>query len=571
MTVVETVQARKRHGRHYTPVELADFLATRTLAQLASVDRIRVLDPACGNGELLLAAHRAARALGVENALELVGYDLDTAAVAVARDRAAAEGVAMRVEEGDFLRLSRDMQPHSVDAVITNPPYVRTQQLGQTTARSLAAEFGLEGRVDLTHPFVTVLPALLRTGGVLGLLCSNRFMTTKAGANVRRVFQTVLTPVEVFDLGDTRLFDAAVLPAIVVAQNRKPELEPDCPFSSAYEDADAEPQACLSLFDALVAGADTTVTLGRRVIRVKVGRLAHSENPVAPWRLAHKAGEDWLKSIEGATWRTFGEVAKIRVGIKTTADYVFIGRDWASASPEPEAELLLPLITNDNVAAWSIDEAPWTRVLYPYDRTRPRRTLVDMAKFPKAMAYLESHGERLKGRKYVVEGGRQWFEIWVPQRPDSWAEPKIVFPDISTTPQFALDTSGAVVNGDCYWISVADIGSEDLAYLMLAVANSSLGQRYYDEVCGNRLYSGRRRWMTQYVARLPLPAPDSDAARALVGVARELVASGDCDAAMLAEVETLVEAAFAETLTSSDRALQDAMLFYANQPEGRPS
>ena len=35
-------------------------------------------------------------------------------------------------------------------------------------------------------------------------------------------------------------------------------------------------------------------------------------------------------------------------------------------------------------------------------------------------------------------------------------------------------------------------GDEDIAYLMLAVANSSLGVRYYDEVCGNRLYSGKR-------------------------------------------------------------------------------
>lgn len=550
MTVLVSASDRKRHGKHYTPVELADFLAMRSLAQVDASGTIRVLDPACGDGELLLAAHRAAVALGIGARIELIGCDLDPTAVAVARERADAAGVSVRVEVGDFLRLARTLPSGSVDVVVTNPPYVRTQQLGQETAQELASEFGLQGRVDLTHPFVTLMPHVLRPGGVLGLLCSNRFMTTKAGVNVRRVLQTSLTPVEVFDLGDTRLFDAAVLPAIVVALNSGSAGLTDCPFASAYEGAGDAPLGTHSLLQALVADADSSVIRGGRTIGVKIGRLAPSPSAAEPWRLAHKVGDDWLRSVEAATWRTFGDIAKIRVGIKTTADAVFISNDWASVSPEPEADLLRPLITNDNVAAWTITEHPATQVLYPYDLTKPKRTLVDMAKYPRAMAHLESHGERLKGRKYVVDGGRQWYEIWVPQRPADWAAPKIVFPDISVTAQFAIDTSGAVINGDCYWISVADVGSEDLAYLMVAVANSAFGQRFYDEVCGNKLYAGRRRWMTQYVARLPLPDPSTDVAKALVAVSRELVTLGQPDPMLIDKIEGLVEAAFAEGVGS---------------------
>jgi adenine-specific DNA-methyltransferase len=545
MTLMEPAADRKRHGKHYTPMELADFLATRTLSRLGASNRLTILDPACGDGELLLAAHRAAVALELDAKLELVGYDLDPIAVSIARERAAAAGVPVQIEQADFLAASRSLGAHAVDAVITNPPYVRTQQLGQEFAQKLASEFGLQGRVDLTHPFVALMPKILRPGGILGLLCSNRFMTTKAGVNVRRILQTDLTPVEVFDLGDTRLFDAAVLPAIVVAANQRAEGELDCPFSSAYEDSEAEPQAGLSLFSALVEDTDSTVSHNGRAIVVKVGRLEHSTTPTDPWRLAHATGDTWLRSIESATWKTFGDIAKIRVGIKTTADAVFIGNNWERRNPQPEAELLLPLITHDGVAAWRVDEMKSMKVLYPYDLSKPRRSLVDMREYPQAMSYLESHAERLKGRKYVIEGGRQWYEIWVPQRPADWAAPKIVFPDISVAAQFALDESGAIVNGDCYWISVTDIGSQELALLMLAVANSSLGQRYYDEVCGNKLYAGRRRWMTQYVARLPLPFPDSDAARDLVAAARELVRCANPEPALLRTVDTLVEAAFA--------------------------
>ncbi|MBC7303853.1 MAG: DNA methyltransferase, partial [Nocardia sp.] len=130
----------------------------------------------------------------------------------------------------------------------------------------------------------------------------------------------------------------------------------------------------------------------------------------------------------------------------------------------------------------------------------------------------------------VVDGGREWFEIWVPQRPHLWGAPKLVFPDISERPRFALDRSGAVVNGDCYWISLTDLGvgaaATDLAYLLMGVANSALGLRFYDAVCGNRLYSGRRRWITQYVARLPLPDPTGPAAAEIVRRVRALLEEG---------------------------------------------
>ena len=41
--------------------------------------------------------------------------------------------------------------------------------------------------------------------------------------------------------------------------------------------------------------------------------------------------------------------------------------------------------------------------------------------------------------------------------------------------------------------------------LMLAVANSSFALKFYDTVFHNKLYSGRRRFMSQYVSRFPLP------------------------------------------------------------------
>lgn len=544
--MTDTLAEVKRHGKHYTPSGLARFLAERVLDQFdGGTQQVSVLDPACGDGELLLAVREVAAERLPATRLVLTGYDLDAKAIAVARQRAEELGIDIDLHEGDFLDASRDLADGSFDAVITNPPYVRTQQLGQAAAQVLATRFALSGRIDLTHPFVVLLPTLLRAGGVVGLLCSNRFLTTKAGANVRSVFQQSLQPVELYDLGDTKLFTAAVLPAIVVALNRTPDQTVQCTFTSAYEDDAAEPTDTLGLYPALTAGRDSVIRHDGRTIAIRAGHLVQSNVAAEPWRLSHSAGDEWLQGIAEATWKTFGDVAKIRVGVKTTADKVFILDDWDHAAPRPESELLRPLITQSNLTPWRISESLATRVLYPYDLDKPKRTLVDMSKYPNAMSYLESHAEQLKGRRYVTEGGREWFEIWVPQRPSMWAAPKIVFPDISVNARFALDSTGAIVNGNCYWISLHDIGDVDVAHLMLAVANSRLGLRFYDEVCGNKLYSGRRRWMTQYVSKLPLPNPDTPESQKLVKITRDLLATGNSpDDEQISAIDDLVELAF---------------------------
>jgi len=104
----------------------------------------------------------------------------------------------------------------------------------------------------------------------------------------------------------------------------------------------------------------------------------------------------------------------------------------------------------------------------------------------------------------------------VPHNPADWAKPKIVYPDISEEPRFCFDSSGAIVNGDCYWITLRpNFGSEWLL-LLLAVANSSFITRYYDIAFHNKLYAGRRRFMTQYVKKFPLPNLESPAAQKII-------------------------------------------------------
>jgi adenine-specific DNA-methyltransferase len=190
----------------------------------------------------------------------------------------------------------------------------------------------------------------------------------------------------------------------------------------------------------------------------------------------------------------------------------------------PEAvrpELLKPLSTHHIARRFKPIEAERPiQVLYPHEIAEGRRRPVDLSRFPRTQAYLEAHRAALEGRRYVIDAGREWYEIWVPQDPAAWARPKLVFRDIAEEPTFWIDLSGSVVNGDCYWLTSQSTGDDDLLWLAAAVGNSTFIEKFYDLRFHNKLYAGRRRFITQYVENFPLPDPRGRLGRAIIDKAK---------------------------------------------------
>lgn len=549
----------KSHGVHYTPPELARFLARHALAHLDAGEQISVLDPACGDGELLAAILDEAESI-LQDRLTLIGVDRDASSVAATEHRLASAGfLRFQVHQADFLaspRTNRISQldlfepmppsspvPTSVDLIISNPPYVRTQVLGSEVAQKLASQYNLSGRVDLYHAFVRGMTDRLSDRGVLALLCSNRFLTTQGGAALRELLWNNYELCEVFDLGDTKLFEAAVLPAVIIARKRTQQPQQHCSFVRTYQSrAEYETGTATypSVLAALEGQAEGLVTAGVGFYEIERGSLKTLGTPSDPWTMTSSRIADWLATVERHTETTIGDIATIRVGIKTTADAVFIRKDWESLPKEqqPEEELLHPLLTHFVADRWRSEQADGRRVLYPHMVRNGRRQVIPLDKYPRARAYLESHREWLTSRSYVTSSGRQWYEIWVPQHPGDWSKPKLVFPDISEMSRFFLDTSGAIVNGDCYWIKIDGALSLDVAFVILAVANSTFAIKFYDAVCSNRLYSGRRRFITQYVKRFPIPRLSVEQRAEVICMVEQLVmADKDSEERMSTEEE----------------------------------
>jgi len=557
----------KANGVHYTPAALATYLARRTVAHLESAAKPTILDPACGDGILLESIHAALPARAREGAT-LVGFDQDTVALSTAAGRLAdAAGAIIDLRLGDFLGAYQRRSTHQrelwpiggksalaadecFDAIIANPPYVRTQNLDQQVARDLARNHGLTGRVDLFHVFVAAMTDLLHEGGIIGLLCSNRFLSTQAGAAIRSLLRTRYELLELVDLGDTKLFSAAVLPAIVIARKRAGVTQQSCIFSRIYEMRKPVTSAIMieapTVLDALFDRVDGLAQVGRTTYRVEQGVLAPAEKLSDPWMLSFATRDDWLTIIRQHTRCTFGDIASARVGIKTNAGRVFIRDDWDTLPDDvrPENVLLRPLLTHDVARRWQATMGdPNLRVLYPHAREGKGQRAIDLQQYPRAGAYLRGHYDQLANRSYLMKSkSRQWFEIWVPQDPEGWAAPKIVWPDISERAPFYLDNSGAIVDGDSYWISINGTLDRDTAYVMLAVANSRFILQYYDAVMANQLYAGRRRFMTQNVNRFPLPHIGPQQTQQFVGAIAYLVTHPELGADERAGREEALEA-----------------------------
>lgn len=235
---------RKGLGAYYTPPEVVDGLLARTLDPLIAARRtagpdaiaaLRVIDPACGSGNFLVAAGRRLahalvaggwsprRACAAAFGRCVAGIDVDPAAARLCRRalREASEGAIDAAEARRQVRVGDALEPiagpsGTFDLVIGNPPFL--SQLGRATARD--GEQGRRARqrfgaavaayTDPAALFFLVGVELARPdGGVVALIEPLSFLTARDGAGVRSSLQSAGRLVEVWVAGEA-IFDAAV-------------------------------------------------------------------------------------------------------------------------------------------------------------------------------------------------------------------------------------------------------------------------------------------------------------------------------------------------------------------------
>jgi hypothetical protein len=531
------VESQKKEGAYYTPALFADFISDNIIKQANLQKYVKILDPAVGDGELLISLIEKLYQNNIID-IEVYGFDINPQSIEITKKRLKKlyPELYIKLYVKDFLEYSfhQKLNYNSLfadetiddipkfDLIISNPPYIRTQTLGEKTSQLLSQQFNLKGKIDTYQAFLVAMKIVLSKNGIIGTIVSNRFLTTKGSSTFREILYREYNIENIWDFGDTKVFDAMVLPVVLILSSASKTKKSKTFFSSIYLSSTPYKKNIPKVNNQIEAlNYSGKVINDNNTYQVKHGYLAFGESASNVWRFENEISEKWLDIVKKNSYALFKDIGKIRVGIKTTADKVFIRSDWKldiGYSPE----LLRSLATHHIAGRFKSKKLKAKSVLYPHTVIDNKRTTINLDKYPLSKKYLETHRKQLEGRNYIQKANREWFEIWVPQNPSLWEKPKIIFRDISEKPMFWMDKDSHIVNGDCYWLIYENQNfSEDILWLALAIANSSFIESFYDIKFQNKLYSNRRRYITQYVEEFPLLDPKSSISKKLILLSKE--------------------------------------------------
>ena len=451
-----------------------------------------------------------------------------------------------------FPEVLREGDPNAgFDIVLANPPYVRMEKLDNEDEMSYGDAFPevAASRADILVYFYARAMQILRPGGWLSFITSNKFMRAAYGAGIREHLLASLRIHRVIDLGDLPLFEAngraiAVLPAVVVGSRS------DSITEHALRVADLTGPVRKALSDDKVKVNAESV---RGVLENLDGLLARAEISDFPQVMLKKDGwvlEDLVLvrlferlMVQGTP---LGEFAKghLHMGVKTGFNEAFV-IDQAKADEligdDPRSgELIRPWLRGRDIKRWKAD---WAGLYIVFTNRE-----VEIDQYPAIKDHLSWFRRDLERR--ATAHLHPWYELQQPQEGiyHEFTRHKIVWPEFARSVRFTFDPDGSYVNNKCYVIPV------DNKWL-LAVLNSNLSEFLLCQVTSSLLGKYMQLYY-HYTIRLPIVTPEEDARAKLEALTNEILSLGDSPQQVEAierEINSIVFHVYG--LTASERKL----------------
>jgi hypothetical protein len=481
-------------------LDLCGYTPDRDLASL------RIIEPACGSGAFLgpiierLAA--SARAFGRDLASArdaIAAKDLQACNVktsrALAREALAAGGLdpskasllARRwIRQGDFLLDPLPSKP--ADMVVGNPPYIRLEAVPPELSiayREACPTMG--GRSDVYVGFYERGLSTLRPNGVLGFICSDRWMRNAYGARLRELIARDWAVDVVLSMTAVDAFedDVSAYPAITVLRRGRQEVGPlVADAASDFDSDDADRLVKVVNRRARISTKDSFVAA--RMPRWFKGRAGWPHG--SPAKLATLAYiEERLPTLENEITGT-----RVGIGLASGADRVFVTDDPDLVEPER----LLPLALVRDIANGHLD---WSGhyLVNPWDESG----LVDLSHWPDLRAYLTSH-QAILGKRHTARSGK-WHKTIDRVIEDLEQQPKLYLPDFKEALFPVLDSGQTYPHHNLYWITSDLWDLEVLGGILLSdVANMFIS------AYSVRMRGGYLRFQAQYLRRICVPSLD---------------------------------------------------------------
>jgi hypothetical protein len=398
------------------------------------------------------------------------------------------------------------------DIVLANPPYVRQERI-KDQKPALKSTYGelYCGTADYYVYFYIRALQLLKPGGMLAFISSNKWFRANYGEKLRKHIADTCSVRSITDFGELPVFSAATFPMIFVAQ--KGETEPRDTVFTQVKSLDAPYPDVLALVKSegsilpsgAINGPNWTLTDAASAERL---------------RKMEKAGTPLGEYVRGVMFR--GPVTGLNAAFYITRAKM---EELIAADPR-SSEIIKPLAVGDDIRRWHI-------------RSKDRwliftRRGINIDRYPAVKKHLAQWRHELEPRPQDwpkdkewpgrAPGDYKWYELQAsPGDTARFEKPKIVYPDIAKEARFAYDESRLYINDLAFVIPSSDL-------FLLGVLNSACVWDYLGvkgAVLGDAAERGRVRLKSIYMRKVPVPtASDTDRAAIATLVQKCLDAKG---------------------------------------------
>lgn len=394
------------------------------------------------------------------------------------------------------------------DVVIGNPPYVQIQKFNAAQKQTWQAQnystYAATG--DIYCLFYERGVRLLKAGGQLSFITSNKWMRAGYGESLRRYLTESVEVKSVIDFGMAQNFGAATTyTCIVHAVNQKPV--PSSIIRACYVTNDIE------------AMRDP----GRYLIENAVERkdFAHT-----PWVLLSSQRFRIQQAVAAQGVPLTQWHIQINYGVKTgynEAFYITSQQREAFIAQDPSCkDLIVPLLRGRDIERYGtqwqeLEDEKWMLFIpwhFPLHQagsetgSSARAEALFAAQYPSIYKHLLSHKENLSKRNQAETGIRyEWYALqrWASDYHNDFKKPKIIYPNMTKYLPFYLDTVEHFFINDKAFILTTE--EESLPYL-LSVLNSTLFRccfkDNFPELMGNA-YEIRKIFMDKIPIKKPTP------------------------------------------------------------------
>lgn len=362
------------------------------------------------------------------------------------------------------------------DVVLANPPYVRQEKIESylldgrpaNPKKRLFTDYATAtGTADLLVYFFERAVRLLRPGGAVAFITSNKWYRAPYGAKLRAWLSSETSLRAVIDFGDAPVFEAIAYPTIIVAQRRARRVAvvaPDEAFWALNWPPGEASEGFPAKFTAEAFAMPQAALLG------------------SGWQLESQGKRDLIKRLV-STGQPLRSLVQSRVtrGLTTGFNDAFVVPDRRRhdlmEADQGCAHLFKRYLGGKNIHRWTTaDSGRWLIKLpssenteHPWsgkDETTAERIFSET--YPSIFKWWAAEGwlDSLRNRS---DQGRYYWELRSCTYYDAFESPKIISTKISSRPTFAIDYDGHYLANTSYFIPA------ERTSLVCATLNSSLG------------------------------------------------------------------------------------------------